>query len=1000
MATSGFSRSAFVISAILLAGSAAQSQTVARWQGGSGDWTDESKWDIGVVPNNAGGETYQVVIDPAGEDPIVSVNSNVTISGLRNTDTLRVATGGTLTCSGNVTNEGSLTAAGGTLRFNSATVANTGHRLVADGGLVELVNTTVNGGTLEVTDDENSRVQFVGDITLNGVPWVDPGAGVFQVNGTTARFLADYSDALPAGYTLQVLAWGQHATLTLPGGEYQNDGILNLTSGYGGWARLHFDQDVELTGAGRIEMHGNETALEGEAAVEATVGPDQTLQGYGKVYLPVLNQGSVEAAGGSLVFSQPLENAGTLRSVAGRTVQLSQGLVNSGTVEILGTTTLTGLVEANGNLEAGPGSTLRFSGATVTNTGHTIRADGGVVELVNSTVNGGSLEATDDANSFVQFSGDVTLNSVPWIDSGAGVFRVNGTSARFLADYAHGLPAGYTLQVLAWGQHATLNLPGGEYQNDGILNLTSGYGGWARLHFDQDVELTGAGRIEMHGNETALEGEAAVEATVGPDQTLQGYGKVYLPVLNQGSVEAAGGSLVFSQPLENAGTLRSVAGSTVQLSQGLVNSGTVEILGTTTLTGLVEANGNLEAGPGSTLRFSGATVTNTGHTIRADGGVVELVNSTVNGGSLEATDDANSFVQFSGDVTLNGVPWIDSGAGVFRVNGTSARFLADYAHGLPAGYTLQVLAWGQHATLNLPGGEYQNDGILNLTSGYGGWARLHFDQDVELTGAGRIEMHGNETALEGEAAVEATVGPDQTLQGYGKVYLPVLNQGSVEAAGGSLVFSQPLENAGTLRSVAGGTLVVNDALLNEGILRTDGGVFDINGPLSIDDLGLLTAADSGSFHFANGVLGDTTNHDQFGGFYARFDGTGIVQAVEAMSRDRGATGDGFDGNFAYASIALVPGAHVRLDDLLTTRWATGREALYVITLNVPPEQPWIWTDSHSTPAFFRWAVKYWAARFSRFQTAVHWPSTYPRPLRSDWPRNRTNGPFSEGPDKQ
>ena len=632
------------------------------------------------------------------------------------------------------------------------------------------------------------------------------------------------------------LAWGQHATLTLPGGEYQNDGILNLTSGYGGWARLHFDQDVELTGAGRIEMHGNETALEGEAAVEATVGPDQTLQGYGKVYLPVLNQGSVEAAGGSLVFSQPLENAGTLRSVAGSTVQLSQGLVNSGTVEILGTTTLTGLVEANGNLEAGPGSTLRFSGATVTNTGHTIRADGGVVELVNSTVNGGSLEATDDANSFVQFSGDVTLNSVPWIDSGAGVFRVNGTSARFLADYAHGLPAGYTLQVLAWGQHATLNLPGGEYQNDGILNLTSGYGGWARLHFDQDVELTGAGRIEMHGNETALEGEAAVEATVGPDQTLQGYGKVYLPVLNQGSVEAAGGSLVFSQPLENAGTLRSVAGSTVQLSQGLVNSGTVEILGTTTLTGLVEANGNLEAGPGSTLRFSGATVTNTGHTIRADGGVVELVNSTVNGGSLEATDDANSFVQFSGDVTLNSVPWIDSGAGVFRVNGTSARFLADYAHGLPAGYTLQVLAWGQHATLNLPGGEYQNDGILNLTSGYGGWARLHFDQDVELTGAGRIEMHGNETALEGEAAVEATVGPDQTLQGYGKVYLPVLNQGSVEAAGGSLVFSQPLENAGTLRSVAGSTVQLSQGLVNSGTVEILGtttltGLVEANGNL-------------------------------------------------------------------------------------------------------------------------------------------------------------------------
>ena len=206
---------------------------------------------------------------------------------------------------------------------------------------------------------------------------------------------------------------------------------------------------------------------------------------------------------------------------------------------------------------------------------------------------------------------------------------------------------------------------------------------------------------------------------------------------------------------------------------------------------------------------------------------------------------------------------------------------------------------------------------------------------MELTGAGRIEMHGNETALEGEAAVELMVGPDQTLQGFGKVYLPVLNQGTVEAAGGSLVFSQPLENAGGMSATTGGMLVVNDELVNEGILRTNGGVLDINGPLKVDGLGLLTAADGGNFHFASDVLGDTTNHDQFGSFSAVFDGNGSVQTVEVMSRDGGGTGDGFERNFAYASIALSPGAHVRLDDLSDNSVGDGREALYVITLNVP-----------------------------------------------------------------
>jgi hypothetical protein len=31
---------------------------LARWVGGSGDWTNAANWDIGQVPNNAGGTTY------------------------------------------------------------------------------------------------------------------------------------------------------------------------------------------------------------------------------------------------------------------------------------------------------------------------------------------------------------------------------------------------------------------------------------------------------------------------------------------------------------------------------------------------------------------------------------------------------------------------------------------------------------------------------------------------------------------------------------------------------------------------------------------------------------------------------------------------------------------------------------------------------------------------------------------------------------------------------
>ena len=830
---------------------AAAAVVEARWIGGSGVWSDPLNWDIGRAPNNGGGDTFLVTIENPDSDLTITVNQNVALSGLTSSERIGVGAGSTFTLGGAIQNAGAIEAAGGTVRLSGATVENAGSVLRADGGLVELVNTTVNGGTLEVTDDVRSFVQFSGDISLNGVPWVDPGAGLFRVNGTTARFLGDYAHQLPAGYTLQILAWGAHATLNLPGGEYQNEGTIDLTVGYGGWARLHFDQSVNLTGGGRIGMHGNEAVLEGGAEADLTVGAAQSIQGFGKVTLPVLNQGTIEAAGGALVLSHLLENAGTVRSVAGGTLQLTQGLSNQGTVEVLGTTVLTGLIEAHGDLVAGPGGTLRFSGATVENAGAVLRAEGGLVELVNTTVNGGRLEVTDDVKSFVQFSGDISLNGVPWVDPGAGLFRINGTATRFLADYAHQLPAGYTLQILAWGQHASLTLPGGEFQNEGTIDLVAAYGGWARLHFDQSVNLTGAGVIGMHSNETAVEGAAEAVLTSGAAQTIRGFGKVTLPVVNQGTIEAAGGALVFSQLLDNRGAIRSVAGGTLQLTQGLVNSGTVEVLGTTTLSGLIEAHGDLVAGPGGTLRFSNATVENAGAVLRADGGLVELVNTTVNGGTLEVTDDVKSLVQFSGDITLNGVPWVDPGAGLFRINGTATRFLADYAHQLPAGYTLQILAWGQHASLTLPGGEFQNEGTIDLVAAYGGWARLHFDQSVNLTGAGVIGMHSNETAVEGAAEAVLTSGAAQTIRGFGKVTLPVVNQGTIEAAGGALVFSQLLDNRGAIRSVAGGTLQLTQGLVNSGTVEVLG-TTTLSG--LIEAHGDLVAGPGGTLRFSGATV--------------------------------------------------------------------------------------------------------------------------------------------------
>ena len=71
----------------------------AQWVGGNGNWSDASHWDIGVVPNNGGGNTYNVIIDIAGADPLVTLNSSVTVSSLISHEPMAMI-GGSLTLAG------------------------------------------------------------------------------------------------------------------------------------------------------------------------------------------------------------------------------------------------------------------------------------------------------------------------------------------------------------------------------------------------------------------------------------------------------------------------------------------------------------------------------------------------------------------------------------------------------------------------------------------------------------------------------------------------------------------------------------------------------------------------------------------------------------------------------------------------------------------------------------------------------------------------------------
>ena len=88
-----------------------------------------------------------MVIDVAG-DVTVSVDGGYTIGGLLNAETVQAVLGNWLTVSGAVSNLGTLRAQEfGTLEFQSATLANAGHSIIADGGWVTLASSSVSGGS-------------------------------------------------------------------------------------------------------------------------------------------------------------------------------------------------------------------------------------------------------------------------------------------------------------------------------------------------------------------------------------------------------------------------------------------------------------------------------------------------------------------------------------------------------------------------------------------------------------------------------------------------------------------------------------------------------------------------------------------------------------------------------------------------------------------------------------------------------------------------------------
>ena len=380
---------------------------VAAWVSGNNNWNVPGNWSDDVVP------TSQVVATiPAASPVVVTVDDQESASGLT------IGAGDTLQVVGNTNSTpSSLTVSGAVDNF----------------GIIQ-VNSTISDPTL----------------TFQGPVTVESGGEIDAVgSGVTLYFLGglDNSGSVTAD---------QQGTISAQAIVIVNEASGQIIASNGGQIAIVDSQVtndanglIEATGAGSVISFASvQVALPliNAGTVEATLGGEVLISG-----IPVTNAGLFEAdanSGVSFVGSTIDNSGGTLMSIAGGTIILSNSTINGGAVtnggplDIIGLSTLDGgVIVTGGQVTVEIGQILALDDATFTNTAltdnGTITVGGGIVDIAGAVtgtglinIAAGTLEfgSTDTrAVTFTGSSGTLKLDiPVDFTVSSGGPGEVDG----------------------------------------------------------------------------------------------------------------------------------------------------------------------------------------------------------------------------------------------------------------------------------------------------------------------------------------------------------------------------------------------------------------------------------------------------------------------------------------------------------------------------------------------------------------------------------------------
>ncbi len=502
-------------------------------------------------------------------------------------------------------------------------------------------------------------------------------------------------------------------------GRVEADNGLGVLTGTVTWNTVHSSGPVEIPTGNTLLLRGTGLRNEGVVTVNPTAGGSATLIRFDEV-------GAFTGAGDIIL------NASTNRDTA--YVDTNTGIIGTngsahtirGTGRIWGEIINEGLISADvsghsleliikpkinrGIMEAVNDATLLLTNVAVTQeAGGTLLADGGEISLVNSTVSG----PIDSVNGSAISSGTVTLLDV----------SLDGSLGQLSA--------------------STILIRGSAFENNGVVTVNTTAGGSVTLiRFDENAEFAGSGEIVLNAGanlDTAyIHTNSGIVGTNGPAHTIRGRGRIHGAIDNNGLISA------------------DVDGRVLEL-----------------LTAPKTNNGIIEAVNNATLQVNGITVTqNPGGAIRADGGHVSIVNSTINGDidTTLGTGTVSGTVTFR-DVTLEGPMGV--------ANASSLRPTQSLVNN--GTITINETAGGSVTTMLL---------LDNLT--------------IEGTGTVLLNASANlDTAyIEGASAgITINFGEDQTLAGRGRIYKPLMMEGTMSPGNNGVGYLEP--RAGYTQSSTG-----------------------------------------------------------------------------------------------------------------------------------------------------------------------------------------------------